>query len=108
MRSASLSGHEDWIKALAFEENVINPGVLTLASGSHDGTIRLWNIEKHIKNVKAANDVTDGLTDELLDQFESSLGDIAEGEEGGRQISMKRHMLNLHAKDGKCVRINRV
>ena len=76
------------------------PGVLTLASGSHDGTIRLWSIEKHIKNIKAANDVTGGLTDELLDEFESSLGDVAEGEEGGRQISMKRHMLSLLAKNG--------
>ena len=30
--------------------------------------------------------------DDLLDSFEASLGELGEGEEGGRQISLKRHV----------------
>ena len=37
----------------------------------------------------------DELSDGLLDSFEASLGDIAEGEEGGRQISMKQHVISV-------------
>lgn len=33
--------------------------------------------------------------DDLLDAFEASLGDLGEGEEGGRQISLKRHIVSV-------------
>ena len=33
--------------------------------------------------------------DELLDSFETSLGDLVDGEEGGRQISLKHHILTV-------------
>ena len=45
----------------------------------------------------------DVLSDELLDSFEASLGEVAEGEEGGRQISMKRHVFTIKTKDGRQV-----
>lgn len=64
-----------------------------LASGSQDATIRLWNIEP----LKLG--LTSGGGDELLDAFEASLGDMDEGEEGGRQISLKRHIISV--KDSK-------
>lgn len=69
--------------------------MLTLASGSQDGTIRLWNIEKISKNCVDEQQKSDSLTDELLDSFEASLGETTDGEEGGRQISMKRHILTV-------------
>ncbi|KAH8118457.1 WD40 repeat-like protein [Phellopilus nigrolimitatus] len=101
VRAASLPGHEDWIKSLAFQQGVAGPAVLTLASGSRDGTIRLWNIEKLVKEKKESSDqIADPLSDDLLDSFEAALGDIAEGEEGGRQISMKRHVMTIRNKSG--------
>ena len=39
---------------------------------------------------------TDG-TDDLLDAFEASLGETTDGEEGGRQITMKRHLITVKA-----------
>ncbi|KLO16343.1 WD40 repeat-like protein [Schizopora paradoxa] len=96
-KAASLSGHEDWVKCLAFQPDVAGNNTLTLASGSHDGTIRLWNIERLVKKaappLAAANNLV--LDDELLDSFEASLGEIAEGEEGGKQISLKRHIITV-------------
>jgi elongator complex protein 2 len=35
------------------------------------------------------------LSDDLLDAFEASLGGVDEGEEGGRQISLKKHMMTV-------------
>jgi hypothetical protein len=35
------------------------------------------------------------LSDDLLDAFEASLGDLTDAEEGGRQISLKRHILTV-------------
>lgn len=43
--SVSLSGHEDWVKSLAWRESVPDDNLLVLASGSQDSTIRLWNID---------------------------------------------------------------
>ncbi|AMD18676.1 HBL226Wp [Eremothecium sinecaudum] len=41
--SASLEGHEDWVKSLAFRTNGVHD--ITLASASQDRYIRLWNIK---------------------------------------------------------------
>ncbi|AGO13452.1 AaceriACL116Wp [[Ashbya] aceris (nom. inval.)] len=41
--SASVEGHEDWIKDLAFRNN--GPGDWMLASGAQDRYIRLWRIK---------------------------------------------------------------
>lgn len=67
-----------------------------MASGSQDATIRLWNIEPWQKESSLLRDrSTDRLSDELLDAFEASLGELGEAEEGGRQISLKRHILTV-------------
>lgn len=69
---------------------------LVLASGSQDATVRLWNIESWQKALVPIKGMTsDNLNDNLLDSFEASLGDIGENEEGGRQISLKRHVLTV-------------
>ena len=69
---------------------------LVLASGSQDATVRLWNIEPWQKVLAPIKGMTsENLNDNLLDSFEASLGDIGENEEGGRQISLKRHVLTV-------------
>ena len=69
---------------------------LILASGSQDATVRLWNIEPWQKSLAPIKDLTsENTNDNLLDNFEASLGDIGENEEGGRQISLKRHVLTV-------------
>ncbi|CCM03407.1 uncharacterized protein FIBRA_05538 [Fibroporia radiculosa] len=96
VHSATLSGHEDWVRCLAFRQPDHNLNHLVLASGSQDTTIRLWNIESYLgRGSEASQDPSDDVTDDLLDAFEASLADLAEGEEGGRQISLKRHMLTV-------------
>lgn len=107
IHSATLSGHEDWIRALAFRAPSPPSDPLILASGSQDGTIRLWNVESFIKMQVQPQNHTGGLGDELsddlLDAFEASLGDLsADAEEGGRQISLKRHVLTVKSSVG-CV-----
>ncbi|KAL1700740.1 WD40-repeat-containing domain protein [Schizophyllum commune] len=100
IKAATLSGHEDWVRALAFREPASadegssstrqEPSALVLASGAQDASIRLWNIEPMRRGS------ADG-TDDLLDAFEASLGETTDGEEGGRQITMKRHLITVKA-----------
>ncbi|KAI6119406.1 WD40-repeat-containing domain protein [Pisolithus croceorrhizus] len=105
VRSATLPGHEDWVRALAFRspsssDRAGNDDMLVLASGSQDGTIRLWNIELLVKPVPSTHQVNgSSSTDELLDAFEASLADPTEGEEGGRQITLKRHVISVKFQD---------
>ncbi|KAI9574602.1 WD40-repeat-containing domain protein [Boletus coccyginus] len=109
VRSVALPGHEDWVRALAFCSPTPSTGSpssdqLILASGSQDGTIRLWNISalespQVAKNQSGGNGRMGALSDDLLDAFEASLADPTEGEEGGRQISLKRHILTVKSKD---------
>ncbi|KIM46249.1 hypothetical protein M413DRAFT_16963 [Hebeloma cylindrosporum] len=96
VQSATLSGHEDWIRSLSFKILGREDSPLVLASGSQDSTIRLWNIEpwKKISPTTLQN-LPAGPTDELLDNFEASLGDLVDGEEGGRQVSLKHHILTV-------------
>ncbi|KAG0709563.1 WD40-repeat-containing domain protein [Suillus ampliporus] len=105
IRSVTLSGHEDWIRALAFRAPSTPNDPLVLASGSQDGTIRLWNVESFVKMQAQpqthTKDSGDNLSDDLLDAFEASLGDLgADAEEGGRQISLKRHVLTVKSSSG--------
>ncbi|EKM80342.1 hypothetical protein AGABI1DRAFT_73447 [Agaricus bisporus var. burnettii JB137-S8] len=100
IHSASLAGHEDWIRALTFKAPCTSEETLVLASGSQDATIRLWNIEP-LKNAEVAAGPGDQPRDDLLDAFEASLGEIGETEEGGRQISLKRHILTIRSIDGR-------
>lgn len=77
---------------------------LILASGSQDGIIRLWNIEIFSKDLKhqsqSGEDKLRPLSDDLLDDFEASLCDVGDDEEGGRQISLKRHILSVKSDQG--------
>jgi elongator complex protein 2 len=74
---------------------------LILASGSQDGTIRLWNVEEYSKDsikrwqCQTDDPASEHLSNDLLDAFEASLGDLTGAEEGGRQISLKRHILTI-------------
>jgi len=100
VRAVVLSGHDDWVKSLSFG-SISSSGTLVLASGSQDATIRLWNIEKYQKETRA--NAPETLSDELLDAFEESLGDFADAEEGGRQVSLKRHFLSIKNAGGRSV-----
>ncbi|KAH9951818.1 WD40 repeat-like protein [Amylocystis lapponica] len=65
--SAVLSGHEDWVRSLAFRQPLTDEDPLILASGSQDATIRLWNIEAFTKKN------TDILEDDNADDFSTPL-----------------------------------
>ena len=95
---ATLPGHDEWVQGLSFQVPISPEEPLILASGSQDSTIRLWNIE-HWQKQAATTSAMDGLSDELLDAFEESLGD-PRAEEGGRQISLKRHMFTVKSETG--------
>ncbi|KAI9067625.1 WD40 repeat-like protein [Trametes sanguinea] len=96
VQAAVLSGHEDWVKSLAFRPPQSAGDALVLASGSQDANIRLWNIEPFTKTTFAPSGAsTSDVTDELLDAFEASLVNLEDTEDGGRQISLKRHILTV-------------
>ncbi|KAF5387850.1 hypothetical protein D9615_000356 [Tricholomella constricta] len=93
--------HEDWVKALGFLVPCSADQPLILASGSQDATIRLWTIVPYSRDVSAPQESqAEGLSDELLDAFEASLGDVGEAEEGGKQISLKRHIVTVRSEQG--------
>ncbi|KAG6900925.1 hypothetical protein C0993_004362 [Termitomyces sp. T159_Od127] len=99
VHASVLAGHEDWVKTLDFQDPVIEGQSLLLASGSQDATIRLWTVEPWSSST-SKKDQSDNLSDELLDAFEASLGDVGEVEEGGKQISLKRHILTVRGDQG--------
>jgi WD40 repeat protein len=89
-----IPGHEDWVRAVCFRPPTSSSEPLILASGSQDANIRLWNIEAVTRSAPASI-TSEVLSDDLLDAFEASLGEVGDGEEGGRQISLKKHMLTV-------------
>lgn len=97
--SATLSGHEDWIRSLSFRPPLNPTDPLILASGSQDATIRLWNIDPVTNFSSNTDSTTDALSDELLDAFEASLGELSDAGDGGRQISLKKHVLTVKGDD---------
>ncbi|KAI0728765.1 WD40 repeat-like protein [Fomitopsis betulina] len=98
--SAVLSGHEDWVRALTFRLPEASSNPLVLASGSQDGTIRLWNVDAIVQKAsETSKSEGSEVNDELLDAFEAALGDLGNGEEGGRQISLKRHVLTVKTEE---------
>lgn len=102
MQSAVLTGHEDWVRSLAFKIPLSHGEPLTLASGSQDATIRLWRIEQWKKDPPASQSrSTETLGDDLLDAFEASLRDLGDAEEGGKQISLRRHILTFKSDQGR-------
>ncbi|KAI0676913.1 WD40 repeat-like protein [Trametes maxima] len=96
VQAAVLSGHEDWVKSLAFRPPQKDGDHLILASGSQDANIRLWNIEPFEKpTFVSSGGSSSEVTDELLDAFEASLVNLEDTDDGGRQISLKRHILTV-------------
>ncbi|PIL36810.1 hypothetical protein GSI_00500 [Ganoderma sinense ZZ0214-1] len=93
--AATLPGHEDWVKCLAFKPTDAEHDSLILASGSHDATIRLWNIEQFSRSTLGASASSGEEADDLLDAFEASLVNLEDTEDGGRSISLKRHILTV-------------
>ncbi|EJF62930.1 WD40 repeat-like protein [Dichomitus squalens LYAD-421 SS1] len=98
--AAALPGHEDWVKCLAFKPPGSDAGPLVLSSGSQDATVRLWNIEPFSQTALSASESTSGETDDLLDAFEASLVNLEDAEDGGRSISLKRHILTVKSAPG--------
>lgn len=82
------------MKAVSFR-CVQSPPQVILASGSQDGIIRLWKISEitspHVPVSK----------DDIFDLFEASLGEFGEAEEGGRQMSTKRHLITMKSISGR-------
>ncbi len=74
---------------------------LILASGSQDATIRLWNIEPFSRSAIGASGNSAGEADDLLDAFEASLVNLEDTEDGGRSISLKRHILTAKSSSGR-------
>ena len=74
---------------------------MILASGSQDATIRLWNIEPFTRSAILSEEGLASTTDELMDAFEASLVNLEDTEDGGRQISMKRHILTVKSASGR-------
>lgn len=95
-----MSGHEDWVRSLDFCLSVenVDDQPLTLASGSQDGTIRLWTITPAPVNQEVPSD-SDVLDDQLLDAFEATLTDM-NNDEHGKQVSMKQHLIKLQDQAG--------
>jgi len=74
----TLEGHSDWVSALAF-----SPGGLTLASGSLDGTVRIWDLPTG-KCSKMVRDQTNGVGkwQETLRAYSNSISSIAISPDG--------------------------
>ena len=64
--AATLPGHEDWVKCLAFKPTDAEHDSLILASGSQDATIRLWNIEPFSRSSLGASGSSAGEADEVF------------------------------------------
>ncbi|KAI1792859.1 WD40 repeat-like protein [Ganoderma leucocontextum] len=98
--AAILPGHEDWVKCLAFKPMDAQRDTLILSSGSQDATIRLWNMEPFSRSALGASGSSAGEADDLLDAFEASLVNLEDTEDGGRSISLKRHILTVKSPTG--------
>jgi elongator complex protein 2 len=105
MRKLTLSGHEDWVRCLALASYFIKdsdiPGHLILASGSQDGSIRLWLIKSLsatsplavVHDAKATHDqILDSIPDDSKYAVDSS-----------SQIESKQHVFKLTTDDTPCV-----
>ncbi len=94
---------------MAFKPLEQESDTLILASGSQDATIRLWNIEPFTSSSSLAttsSESSGGATDELLDAFEASLVNLEDSEDGGRSISLKRHILTIKSFSGRYVSLS--
>jgi WD40 repeat protein len=72
-----LRGHRDWVRALTFD-----PGGTRIASGSHDRSVRLW-------------DVASGSCERVLDRFEAWVWGVAFTPEGEHLVTASGTDLTL-------------
>jgi WD40 repeat protein len=94
--STILSGHEDWVRSLAFRAKSADDTILILASGSQDTTIRLWKIECVEPDSRCeASWRLPGF--DLLDVM--PLNDISDESKSGGQVSLKRHLLVIRMEE---------
>ncbi len=81
-RDGELEGHRGAIWSVAF-----SPQRYVLASGSDDGTVRLWNIERHGPSVQASARVLEGHESGVWSVAFSSTGSsLASADRSGRVI----------------------
>jgi WD40 repeat protein len=105
VRKLSLPGHEDWVRCLAmvscFAKGSNVPDHLILASGSQDGSIRLWLIESlsadsplaAVHNANATHrQMLDSIPEGTHYSFDSST-----------QIGPTHHVFKMVADDSVCV-----
>ncbi|KAI9142552.1 WD40-repeat-containing domain protein [Paraphysoderma sedebokerense] len=102
VKLVSLSGHENWVRSLAFttytnqdsedndSTNLANEGDLLLASGSQDKYIRIWRITKEIAVDNSTNQ--EGDEDKEWQDMVEALKDSV-GENTNIQLSTKAHIL---------------
>ncbi|PWN21550.1 WD40 repeat-like protein [Microstroma glucosiphilum] len=66
----TLSGHDDWVRSLDFSASfpVANDRQVELASGSQDGSVRLWRIRPHAEAAATGSDAFDVLAKQLEDE----------------------------------------
>lgn len=98
VKSLSLEGHEDWVRALTFGTFSTEHGDnLVLASGSQDGYIRLWNISTHSTQNKENREHVQidktTLNSALLDDFERKM---EEADANSSSLSTKSHVFTDH------------
>lgn len=79
------------MKCISFQYDASNSESLYLASGSQDGTIRIWKIAHLAKNSPFVSE-----TEELLDSLEASFDGNVEAEEGGRQKPLTHHLVTVN------------
>jgi WD40 repeat protein len=99
----ALPGHEDWVRGLSFRPARGHLSSLTLASGSADSTIRLWNI-KPVSATKGTKSESQGIiSDEMLESFEASFKDSADTDDSDKRLSMKRYRITTRQANGMYV-----
>ncbi|CAD6899736.1 unnamed protein product [Tilletia controversa] len=74
-----LSGHEDWVRALAIAK--VSDSELILASGGQDNFVRLWRIARHT-DVSASMEPVSGTKTSTDDYIEKLMRKIELGDEG--------------------------
>lgn len=66
----TLSGHDDWVRSLDFSASfqATKDRQVELASGSQDGSVRLWRIRPHVEAATIGSDAFDVLAKQLEDE----------------------------------------
>ncbi|KAK0530646.1 Elongator subunit elp2 [Tilletia horrida] len=95
-----LSGHEDWVRALAFAR--VSESELILASGGQDNYVRLWRIARHSnasEGVTAAANATRQADDDYIEKLmrKIELGDENQDDQAATQSGSEQQPSLLSA-----------